>query len=50
MSHRSPLDLNDRFFFGGLAIAVIGGCFLSVPITLIVLGLVLAVLGLRGGL
>lgn len=48
---RPPLlDMNDRFFFGGLAIAVVGGCFLSIPVTLVVLGAVLALLGLRGGL
>lgn len=42
--------MNDRFFLGGLTIAVAGGCFLSVPVTLIVLGVALAILGLRGGL
>ena len=47
---RRGMDTNDRFFFGGLGIAVVGGCFLSVPVTLVVLGVVLAVLGLRGGL
>ena len=47
---RHGVDTNDRFFFGGLAIAVLGGCFLSVPITLVVVGAVLALIGIRGGL
>lgn len=50
MKRPPTFDLNDRFFFAGLAIAVLGGCFLSVPITLVVLGTVIAILGLRGGL
>lgn len=44
------IDMNDRFFFGGVCIAVVGGCFLSVPITLVVTGVAFAIIGLRGGL
>lgn len=47
---RPAVDMNDRFFFAGTAVAVIGGCFLSVPVTLVVLGVCLAIIGLRGGL
>lgn len=42
------LDFNDRFFFAGLAIACAGGAMLSVPWTLVVIGAVLAALGLFG--
>lgn len=43
------LDERDVLFFGGLVIGTLGGCFLSIPITLVVLGAVLALAGYRGG-
>lgn len=47
---RLTVDMNDRFFFAGAMIAITGGCFLSVPVTLVVFGVCIAILGLRGGL
>jgi hypothetical protein len=34
-------DIRDAFFFGGLAIAAIGGAFISWPWTLVIVGAVL---------
>jgi hypothetical protein len=45
----TAIDLRDVHFYGGLLIAAGGGAMLSLPRTLIVLGAVLALTGLRGG-
>jgi hypothetical protein len=41
----SAIDAQDVHIYGGLAIATIGGCYFSVPITMIALGLALVLLG-----
>jgi hypothetical protein len=38
----APFDMRDCFFFGGLGLAAWGGSMLSVPWTLILVGVVLA--------
>lgn len=45
---RLDLDMNDGFFFAGLALAGAGGAMVSLPWTLIAIGTVLAAVGLFG--
>ncbi len=45
----SVVSLRDLHFYGGLAIAAVGGAMLSAPITLIALGAALAAVGLFTG-
>jgi len=40
------MNARDWHIYGGLALALIGGCALSVPITLVIVGGVLAWLGI----
>lgn len=41
-------DVRDAHVYGGLVLAAVGGCFLSVPVTLIVVGVAAMALGVFG--